>query len=305
MKKILTYGILIAFSIFAAACTDQKTDGQNNTEGTFSHIHGLGYTGDGKRLFVPVHDGIKIYSDGKWTDAPGDKHDYMGFSMVNNGFYSSGHPAPGTTYKNPLGLVKSTDDGNSITVLALEGETDFHGMSVSYLTHTIYVFNPEPNSMMRQAGMFYSENEGKSWKKSRMSGVRGQIVALAAHPSQASVVALGAETGAYLSDDFGQTFKPVYPDKPVSAITFTHAGDLLVATVGSNSDFVKVNMKTMQVSELKTPVDTGDVITYISENPVNAMELAIATDKNDIYISPDAGTSWRQIAKQGKLINEP
>jgi hypothetical protein len=37
-------------------------------------------------------------ADGKWKEAPGEMHDYLGFSMADNGFYSSGHPAPGTKY---------------------------------------------------------------------------------------------------------------------------------------------------------------------------------------------------------------
>jgi hypothetical protein len=33
-----------------------------------------------KRLLVPVHNGLKVYAEGTWTDGPGEKHDYMGFS---------------------------------------------------------------------------------------------------------------------------------------------------------------------------------------------------------------------------------
>jgi hypothetical protein len=192
--------------VIAAAFTACSKKTANDPHGShvaggaaLTHIHGLGYSSDGKRLLIPAHNGLKVYGDGKWSDAPGEKHDYMGFSMTDNGFYSSGHPAVGSTYKSPMGLIKSTDEGKSITVLALEGEVDLHGMSVSYRTHTVYVLNSEPNSKMKQAGLLYSRDEGKTWVSSPMSGVSGQITALAVHPTQDTIITIGAASGAYLS----------------------------------------------------------------------------------------------------------
>jgi hypothetical protein len=120
--------VVVIAAVFTA-CSKKTADephGSHDAGGTaFTHIHGLGYSSDGKRLFIPAHNGLKVYADGKWSDAPGEKHDYMGFSLADNGFYSSGHPAVGSTYKNPMGLIKSTDEGKSITVLALEAKWTF------------------------------------------------------------------------------------------------------------------------------------------------------------------------------------
>ncbi|MGF9713885.1 hypothetical protein EXW96_18480 [Paenibacillus sp. JMULE4] len=211
--------VVIAAAV--TACSKKTADdghGSHDAGGTaFTHIHGLGYSSDGKRLLIPALNGLKVYADGKWSDAPGEKHDYMGFSMADNGFYSSGHPAVGSTYKNPMGLIKSTDEGKSITVLALEGEVELHGMSVSYRTHTVYVLNSEPKSKMKHAGLFYSRDEGKTWVNSPMTGLSGQITAFAVHPTQDTIVTIGTTSGAYLSKDNGQTFAAVYTDQPVSA----------------------------------------------------------------------------------------
>ncbi|WP_231571354.1 hypothetical protein [Gordoniibacillus kamchatkensis] len=144
MKKMAMLSLAVALFIGMTACSNKLAEGPNsNTETTFMHLHGLGYSADGKRLFIPVHNGLKVYADGVWSDAPGEKHDYMGFSAADNGFYSSGHPAPGSKFKNPLGLVKSTDDGKTIAILALEGEVDLHGMAVGYRSYTLYVANPQ------------------------------------------------------------------------------------------------------------------------------------------------------------------
>ncbi|MFA7746586.1 hypothetical protein AB8738_14955, partial [Salinicoccus roseus] len=58
-------------------------------EVTFQHFHGLGYTSDGEELYVPAHDGLKVFKDGAWTiPTEREKHDKMGFSMFKGGFYS-------------------------------------------------------------------------------------------------------------------------------------------------------------------------------------------------------------------------
>lgn len=290
--------------IIAAAFTACSSDGQGDHDAgdaVFTHIHGLGYSSDGKRLLIPAHHGLKVYADGKWNDAPGEKHDYMGFSMADNGFYSSGHPAVGSDYKNPMGLIKSTDEGQSITVLALEGEVDLHGMGVSYRTHTVYALNSEPNSKMKQAGLFYSRDEGRTWVSSAMSGVSGQITALAVHPTQDAIVAIGTTSGTYVSKDNGQTFTSVYSDQSVTALAFTDQGELLMST--GKSELLNVNLETKQLLAMKTPVQNGDVIAYLSGNPVHAEELAIATKKKDVYVSTDQGVTWQQIVNQGQAIH--
>src|SRR5438034_9569959 len=93
---------------------------------TLTHVHGLAYSGDGKRLMIASHYGLAIYEGGKWSKAPGPEHDYMGFSATSKHIYSSGHPAAGTDLVNPFGLLRSPDGGNTWEKLALEGESDFH-----------------------------------------------------------------------------------------------------------------------------------------------------------------------------------
>jgi hypothetical protein len=68
------------------------------------HIHGLGFSGDGQRLFVPAHTGFQVYAHGGWFTPNVPPHDYMGYVATDDGFYSSGHPAPNSDLVNPLGL---------------------------------------------------------------------------------------------------------------------------------------------------------------------------------------------------------
>lgn len=304
MKKMITLTVALTMAIVVAACSNNTVEEErasHDEDIPFMHIHGLGYSSDGERLLIPVHNGLKIYGDGKWSNGSGETHDYMGFTMADNGFYSSGHPALGSDYQNPLGLIKSTDEGKTITVLALEGEVDFHGMSVSYRTHTLYAFNPEPNSKMEQVGLFYSKDEGETWEHSQMAGISSQITALAVHPTEDSIVALGTESGVYLSTDYGQTFAAIYEEQPISSIAFMDTGDLIIGTV--KPELLKVNLETKQPIIIRVPVQKGGFIAYISGNPVNTQELALVTESKDVYLSTDDGVTWQQIAKQGQAIN--
>ncbi|WP_134752445.1 F510_1955 family glycosylhydrolase [Paenibacillus athensensis] len=295
--------LAVVLFIGMAACSIKTAEGPNsNTNTTFMHLHGLGYSADGKRLMIPVHSGLKVYANGAWSDAPGEKHDYMGFSAVDNGFYSSGHPAPGSKYKNPLGLVKSTDDGKTIAVLTLEGEVDLHGMAAGYRSHILYVVNPQPNSKMNQAGLFYSKDEGKTWTSSPAAGLQGQMTTIAVHPDKESIVAIGTTAGAYLSKDHGQTFTALVSGRPISAITFMNSGDVWVAGTGPDASLVKINTESTVSVTLKLP--TKDEITYVAQNPANPNELAIATEQKDVYLSTDSGATWTQIADKGNMINK-
>ncbi|QYR22743.1 glycosyl hydrolase [Paenibacillus sp. sptzw28] len=304
LKKIIIILVIavVIVTVFTACAKKTADHGPHDAgDATLTHVHGLGYSSDGKRLFIPAHNGLKVYADGRWIDAAGEKHDYMGFSMADNSFYSSGHPAAGSAFKNPMGLIKSTDEGKSITVLALEGEVDLHYMSVSYRTHTLYVLNSEPNSKMKKAGLFYSRDEGETWVSSPLSGVLGQITSLAVHPTQDAIVTIGTTSGAYLSKDNGQTFAAIYSGQPVSAVAFTDQGELLIGT--GKSELVSVNLETKQPSTIKTPVQNGDAIVYLSGSPTNREELAFATEKKDVYISKDHGVTWQHIADQGQPVN--
>ncbi|WP_336788508.1 F510_1955 family glycosylhydrolase [Paenibacillus sp. MMO-177] len=267
------------------------------------HIHGLGYSPDGAKLIVPAHDGIRIYDNGSWSVPPGDQNDYMGFSAVDDGFYSSGHPGQGSSLSNPLGIIKSNDTGKTISVLALEEESDFHGMSVGYKTHIIYAFNAAPNSKMSSPGLFYSKDEGQTWAKSESFGVEGEPAALAVHPEKENVIALGTQTGVFLSDDYGQRFEKIVPDLQVTALYFNLQGNLLVGGYVQSPVLQLVDTKSKAISTFPIPELDDDAIAYIAQNPVMPNEFTFATAQRDIYITRDDGVSWLKIANQGKALD--
>lgn len=274
---------------------------------TMTHIHGMGYTPDGQGLLFAAHDGLKIFSQGNWASGTGEKHDYMGFSSFDEGFYSSGHPAAGSKMKNPFGVVKSTDEGKSLNILSLHGETDFHLLAVSRHNHTIYVFNPEPNSVMKTAGLYYSRDEGKSWTKSEMRGYTGEPDALAVHPANDAFVALGNKEGLYVSTDNGTTFDHLLIGKQVTSVFFDEQGNLYTGATDQKARLIKIDLAAKQAKEVALPaLDKKNPVIYMAQNPKDDQELAISSLNRNAYISHDGGTSWHQIADKGKgMLHQP
>jgi hypothetical protein len=281
---------------------DRQT-GDNHHHGeafNLPHIHGLGFTSDGKQLLIPAHIGIFSVSDGRWQRPSGPQHDYMGFSISDDGFYSSGHPAPSATnLPNPLGLVKSTDGGTTLQTLGFAGESDFHLMAVGYKNHAIYVLNPAQNSKL-PPGMHYSLDDGKTWKPSTFQGVTTAPFALAVHPTKADVVALATEQGVLVSADYGATFERVGVAKPVTAVAFTPNGTLLFGA----TELWSYDGATKGMTELPAPPLVEDeVITAIAANSVHPQALALATTKGNIYLSKNNGQEWRVLASDGVGVN--
>jgi len=118
------------------------------------HVHGLAYSADGKQLFIPSHDGLAIYSNSRWSKASGPQHDYMGFSVTKNRFYSSGHPAPGSALKNPFGLIVSGDGGRTWDKRGLEGESD-----------SVHPSNPRIVAVATKDGLFLSTGSGAHFER--------------------------------------------------------------------------------------------------------------------------------------------
>jgi hypothetical protein len=263
------------------------------------HLHGLGFSGDGQQLVVPAHDGLRIFANGAWQAPDLPAHDYMGYSPADNGFYSSGHPQPGSQLINPLGLVKSTDGGKTLTQLGFEGESDFHLMGVGYRNHAIYVLNPAPNSKL-SAGLHYSLDEGQTWQQSAARGLEANPIQLAVHPQQANVVALATEAGLFLSSDHGGSFERVGPTAAVTAVAFSPGGEQLFFGASTLSRY---DLSSGQITTVEAPaLSRQDALAYIAVNPVRPEEIAIATFDRNIYRSTTSGQSWEQIARNGKTL---
>ena len=295
---------LLAVASFLAAAALALAPGAGAlAQVTLMHVHGLAYSADGKSLYVSVHDGIVIYSEGKWSRPPGPRHDYMGFAASKNYFFSSGHPAPGSGLVNPLGLIRSKDGGKTWEKLGLERESDFHLMAASYGTDAIYVYNTAPNSKMPAPGLYSTVNQGFTWRRAGASGLNGEPMGLAVHPQDPKWVAVAAsKSGLYLSSDSGESFRAVASDQVLAAFFDLDGKHLWYSSYASAPALTRLNWQTGQKRTVALPPITRDAIAYIAQNPKNIKEYAIATFERSVYVSRDEGKTWTQIADRGRAL---
>ncbi len=268
---------------------------------TLTHVHGLAYSADGKRLMIPSHHGLAVYANGKWSKAPGPQHDYMGFAATAKHLYSSGHPESGSGQVNPFGLIRSRDGGKTWDKLGLEGETDFHLLATSWNANAIYVWNPAPSSRMREPGLHSTRNDGFTWKPALAAGLEGAPRALAVHPDEPAVVAVATDKGVFLSRDSGEGFSAVATGVDGLSVFFELDGKhLWYGAFDGQPRLARMGLGGGNAERAALPPLTRDAVAYIAQNPARRDELAIATFRRNVYLSPDRGRTWRQIAADGK-----
>jgi photosystem II stability/assembly factor-like uncharacterized protein len=267
---------------------------------TLHHVHGLAYSGDGKRLMIPSHHGLAVYENGRWSKAPGAQHDYMGFSATASRLYSSGHPAPGSGLVNPFGLIRSRDGGKTWDKLGLEGETDFHLLATGWTTNAIYVWNPAPSSRMRAPGLHYTVNDGFAWKRANARGLAGEPRALAVHPDNVQIVAVATSEGLYLSSDSGEHFsKAAVNGEGLSALFDLEGKSVWYGSFDGRPRLTRLSLSGGEPTEIPLPPLKNDAVAYIAQNPARRLEYAIATFERSVYLSRDAGKNWTRIADRG------
>ncbi|RMG80272.1 MAG: hypothetical protein D6712_18325, partial [Chloroflexi bacterium] len=221
--RLLAISVIVIASIVGFLIL---TAGNDRVRVTFPDIHGMSFSGDGAQLWVATHNGLVVYENGDWAKPDLPINDYMGYSGTADGFFSSGHPGPGSNLINPLGLVRSQDYGKTLTTVNFSGQSDFHTMAASYYGETVYVVNPRPNSLL-STGMFYSLDGGETWEQSAADGLASSPIQLAVHPERSNIVAVATQNGLLLSEDFGDTFTPITRDMTTS-VAFAPDGERLI-----------------------------------------------------------------------------
>lgn len=298
MKAFIAVVLVALAAAGAASHAQPKADSV-----VLVHVHGLAWSADGARLLVPSHFGLAEFKDGRWSNAQGEPNDYMGFAVTRDRFFSSGHPGPGSRLVNPLGLMRSRDAGRSWDALGLQGETDFHLLAAGWNTNAVLVWNPAPSSRLKKAGLHQTLDEGKTWTALPAAGVSGEPNALAAHPTDARTLAVATSTGIYLSNDGGRQFRAIVPGGDGLGMLFDLDGRTLWASVHQGAPKLLRATFDGKAQDVRLPPLANDAVAYVAQNPVTPGRYAIATFQRNVFVSDDAGTSWRQIAKAGRRLD--
>ena len=202
-----------------------------------SHVHAVGRDGTSAALVLATHDGLFRLVDGRF-ERVGPVVDLMGFTFGTAGrYYASGHPGAGTDLPQPVGLIESTDGGNSWTVLSRGGESDFHSMTGAGETVVAFdgvlrrtvdgrtwesasipaaprVLSSDPRGRLLLAtterGLLASTDTGRSWAAAKGA----PLLLLVAWADPETVVGVAPDGTVFLSRDATATWVATGRTKP-------------------------------------------------------------------------------------------
>nr|WP_251032553.1 group-specific protein [Mesobacillus foraminis] len=224
----------------------------------------------------------------------------MGFSATEDGFYTSGHPGMDSNLPNPLGIKKSNDFGETLQHVALEGETDFHTMGVGYSNEVIFALNPEKNSIMETNQYYRSEDGGQTFKLAKANGLEGEIMSVAVHPTNPTLIAAAGAKGIYLSQDKGETFEQITEEMTGTAV-YLSEDSLWYGTFQGTPQLVKRSLAEGEEKKITLPKMEEDAVLYFAQNPQNEKEMTFVSFKGTIFQSTDGATSWQLLVKEGMV----
>jgi hypothetical protein len=213
MSKLRFAAVLVAGLITVAGCGgDNASRGGADAEAPLvsgshdgmQHVHGLGVSANA--LFIATHTGLWTAPEGhtKAHRVGGSRQDIMGFSVVSDGhFIGSGHPDPSQSDLPPdLGLIESSDAGQSWRSISLLGQADFHVLETA--ARTIYGVNSA------DGGLMVSNDTGHNWQKRTPPA---GVFSLAVDPRSPQRIIASTERGVFSSADGGEGWRPVRNDR--------------------------------------------------------------------------------------------
>jgi hypothetical protein len=247
------------------------------------HVHGLGVDPADGALFIATHTGLFRVDEGeRKAERVGQRfQDTMGFTVVGpNRFLGSGHPDINEAREQGLpphlGLIESTDSGESWQTISLLGEADFHVLRFS--GQRVYGYDASNDRLL------VSADRGRSWRELEKPG---PLVDLAVDPENArrivATTAGGIEEGLFESRDGGGSWERV--SEAVGLLAWP-ARRRLYLVVGGGQVFVSRDggRELRHVGEVG-----GEPAALLAQS---AAELYVALHDGTIERSTDGGSSW-------------
>lgn len=274
-RRTRTAGLAAAAVLLLPACGEEAPapDAASSpvSPEAFGHVHGLAVDPGTDELLLAGHHGLFDLS-GEQPQKIGGTNDYMGFAVAGPGhYYASGHPGDGSEMPNPMGLIESTDGGETWEALSRQGESDFHAMAVS--SEGIVGFD----------GTLRFTPDGQQWAEAEE---QIQPAHLAAFP-EAPVVLATTQEGVQRSTDGGGTWE--LPDNaPVLLVTGFAGPDI---AVGVDPDGVVHVSRDAGRTWEQPGGQVGQPAAVAADVVDDELHVWVATE-NGVEFSDDGGTSF-------------
>jgi hypothetical protein len=269
-----------AAALALAACTPPSppTGSPSSTQQSGSalpsaHVHGLSVSGDTGKVLLATHDGL--FEVTKQPAKIGATNDLMGFTAgADEGtFYASGHPGPDSDLPNPLGLLKSSDGGETWEQLSRQGESDFHALTVT------------KSGIVAFDGQLQTSPDGKTWTATTADFVP----AVLAGNDDTDIVLATTAQGLQRSTDGGATWRL---EESAPVIQFAAFADPTEAAGVEPDGTVHYTSDAGATWTRKGKID-GQVLAIAAVKGEQGRPWIWAATPEGIIVSTDGGTEFR------------
>jgi photosystem II stability/assembly factor-like uncharacterized protein len=234
------------------------------------HVHGLGAAPDGG-LYAATHTGLFRVVDGGLERIGETVQDLMGFTVADDGtLLASGHgDVPN------LGLVRSTDGGETWEPVSLSGEADFHALRA--YGDRLYGFDAS------NARLLASADGGATWEERELPGMLADLVA---HPADPTRLLAAGERGIVLSRDGGRSWSVL--EQRIGLLAWPEGGPVYLVDAEGAIHTSPDGRRWRRVGE------TGEPPAALAAT--GPAELWFAGHDGVILRSGDGGRTWTPVA---------
>ncbi len=269
-RLVRAFPVLAATAVLAGCgAADTAEQGPPDAE-LMGHIHGIGVDPADDTVYVGAHYGV-FRLDGDTATRIADRwQDTMSFTVVGeNHFLASGHPALDEDLPTHLGLIESTDAGETWTPRALQGDADFHALEPA--DGVLYGFDS-------QSGEIYASED---WTTFRRVG-RFNAFDLAADPTDPTRLMATTPDGIALVDTSNATSSTL--DAPALAFLDWPRADTLVGLAPDGRVYLSPDQGRSWTTGGRVPGEPS------------ALEVSddewFAATSTGLYRSADDGSTW-------------
>ena len=208
--------VVVAVLGYLVLRDDAATETTSGAGAELEHVHGLGVDPGEGVLYAGTHYGLfRLPAEGQGTRVADRVQDFMGFTVAGpNHFLASGHPGVGQDAPSSLGLIESTDGGQTWQPLSLAGEADFHALE--YRHGTVYGLNA-------LTGEFMVSDDKTTWE----TRTTLPMADFAVSPDDPDVIVATTEQGLASSDDGGRNFTLVRDAPLLLLVSWAQDGTLV------------------------------------------------------------------------------
>lgn len=262
----LTIAVVAVLVAAAGWWALRATDTSSQAAGQLEHVHGLGVeprTGD---LHVGSHYGLfRVDQDAGALAGPiNDRvQDFMGFTVAGpDHFLASGHPGRGQDGPSSLGLIESTDGGQSWTNRSLAGQADFHALE--YRHGLVYGADAA-------TGGFMVSDDMETWE----TRSTGAVFDFAVSPTDLDTVIATTADGPALSTDGGRSFDLLENAPLLMLVSWDTQGTVTALGPGG------------------TAYTSKDAKTFVEAGSLGAQPEALHADEDGHVYASVGGGLWR------------